>query len=466
MKDDRLWPSQQPTAPTTPTEGGAEPSAVPPSLPGKEIRPASNKRRLVGIAVTGGVLLVLAVVGAQIGQQYIITKAVGVGSSPAPLPSEGPTPPLAAHISYRDATNQDTKYATNSTGGWLTEIVDAPGDVGEHTSIAIDGSGFIHVSYFDVGNKDLKYATNTSGQWQAETVDSTGDVGLGTSLALDSSGKAHISYHLAAATKQIKYATNKNGAWELVKVAESATADTYSSIAVDSSATPHISFRDTKRGLNYALRQPNGSWQIANVDRTKEAGIRSSIDLDSSGKPHIAYSASVNRNRPNTVRYAKPIQAGRWAIEIVATGELSEFVALDLDSESFAHIGFHNKQQEDLMYATNRLGGFRQAVVDANGTVGEYLDIAVDPFHKAYFSYFDRGNKDLKFATNTAGAFQAEVVDAAGDVGTFTSIALFEAAADEPCDPYAEPDAYDGDPCGDEDPYEDDPYEDDPYGGE
>ena len=72
------------------------------------------------------------------------------------------------HISYYDSTNGDLKYATNrdvtpGTGNCQStnfdcEPVDSTGDVGWNTSIAIDSSDNVHISYRDTTNGDLKYA--------------------------------------------------------------------------------------------------------------------------------------------------------------------------------------------------------------------------------------------------------------------------------------------------------------------
>src|SRR3989304_3484256 len=89
-----------------------------------------------------------------------------------------------AHISYYNNTNDDLRYATNASGTWVTTTVDSSGDVGWHTSIALDTAGKAHISYLDYTNGDLKYATNASGTWITTTVDSRGDVGWDTSIAL------------------------------------------------------------------------------------------------------------------------------------------------------------------------------------------------------------------------------------------------------------------------------------------
>jgi len=46
----------------------------------------------------------------------------------------------------------------------------------------------IGISYYDVTNRDLKYASKSSGSWVTTTIDSTGEVGFYTSIVIDSKG--------------------------------------------------------------------------------------------------------------------------------------------------------------------------------------------------------------------------------------------------------------------------------------
>ena len=86
-------------------------------------------------------------------------------------------------------------------GGDVTNTVDSTGDVGQYTSLVLDGSGFPVISYYDVTNSSLKFAhcndaNCAGGNETINTVDNTAnDTGQYTSLALEASGFPVISYY-------------------------------------------------------------------------------------------------------------------------------------------------------------------------------------------------------------------------------------------------------------------------------
>ncbi|MCK4940751.1 T9SS type A sorting domain-containing protein [candidate division WOR-3 bacterium] len=55
----------------------------------------------------------------------------------------------------------DLKFATHTAGGWVSEDVDTAGNVGTHTSLAVDSEGYAHIAYRDADNELLKYAKST-----------------------------------------------------------------------------------------------------------------------------------------------------------------------------------------------------------------------------------------------------------------------------------------------------------------
>ena len=161
-----------------------------------------------------------------------------------------------AHIAYQDITNADLKVAAKVNGEWVTETVDARGDVGEHTSIALDAAGRTHVSYYDLQNGALKYASQQAdGSWKTTVVDATGDVGAYSSLELDAQGDAHISY-MDAQQQTLKYATAQDGIWMTETVDANGITGRNTSLALDRTGAPVIA---------YTARTGKGSFRVASA---------------------------------------------------------------------------------------------------------------------------------------------------------------------------------------------------------
>jgi hypothetical protein len=73
--------------------------------------------------------------------------------------------------------------------------VDSSGNVGQHTSLAIDVEDHPRVSYYDATAGALKYAYLGASGWMSETVPGEYD-----SLALDSTGRPSVSYYEGTST--------------------------------------------------------------------------------------------------------------------------------------------------------------------------------------------------------------------------------------------------------------------------
>jgi hypothetical protein len=87
---------------------------------------------------------------------------------------------------------------------WNKVTVDPAG--GALPSIAVDANGDLIVSHYDPTNDDLRFAAcdlsastngncDQAGDWSTETVDATGDVGYGTSIAVNANGEPIIAYY-------------------------------------------------------------------------------------------------------------------------------------------------------------------------------------------------------------------------------------------------------------------------------
>ncbi len=110
----------------------------------------------------------------------------------------------AIHITYSDSSNGDLKYARcivtcTTTSNWQTAQIDTEGEVGQSNQLVIAPER-LHVSYRDSRNRDLMYATCLltadcliSSNWTRHRIDAVGDVGSDTALAVQSNSTIHLS---------------------------------------------------------------------------------------------------------------------------------------------------------------------------------------------------------------------------------------------------------------------------------
>ena len=298
------------------------------------------------------------------------------------------------HIGYYDLLARKLKYATNASGVWVESFVPDAGDVGRYASLAVDGTGSVHISYYDLDNGDLKYATNASGAWVVAVVDGVGDVGSYTSLKIDGLGMIHISYY-DATRAALKHATNASGSW-LTDTVDGLPANVgwYSSLAVDGNNKLHISYYDvTDRNLKYATNV-SGAWEVSAPDAAGDVGKYSSLAVDGQGKLHIAYYDETG----GRLKYATNA-TGPWVIEIAdSTGFVGSFASLALDRAGKAHIGYQDAIGGALKYATNAAGSWATSIVDDDGDVGAYASLAVEGSGAVHISYYDAESGDLKYA--------------------------------------------------------------------
>ncbi|MBI4689198.1 MAG: hypothetical protein HY754_02855, partial [Nitrospirae bacterium] len=116
------------------------------------------------------------------------------------------------------------------------ETIDSTDTAGQYTSIATDSNKKIHISYYDATNDNLKYATNSSGSWVTSTIDSTDSVGEYTSIAIDSNNRVHISYY-DSTNSALKRATNADIPTGTISINSGATYTTSTSVTLTISAS-------------------------------------------------------------------------------------------------------------------------------------------------------------------------------------------------------------------------------------
>lgn len=237
------------------------------------------------------------------------------------------------HVSYYDPTDGDLKYAYKSATGsvWITDTIDASGDVGSHNSIALKDSDNAYqypvFAYYDATNQALKYALRfPSGTVSSTSVDSTNDVGQGNSIAVDSQNHIHISY-ADQTNGQTKHAEFDGSSWSYMTTSSFSYLGTATiwgtQIKIDSADDLHIvsSLTNSYGNVNRIYYQHKGGvWYAATIVRDLPHNLQApSFTLDSSGNPHILYCDTDNEE----MHFATSVHLGStatWHTHAIADG--------------------------------------------------------------------------------------------------------------------------------------------------
>ncbi|MEK7520389.1 MAG: hypothetical protein AAB581_04085 [Patescibacteria group bacterium] len=329
-------------------------------------------------------------------------------------------------------------FAFGTTVGSTLATVDASGDTGEYTSLALGSDGFGRISYMDNTNDDLRYARCTNANCTTSVltaVDTAGSVYEVTSLALDANDFAHISYYHDGNDDQ-KYAQCANAdctSSTLTLIETSGNVGDASAIKIGSDGFARIAyFQDDDGDVKYArCTNADCTTKAVNmVDATGYSGEHLSLALGSNGFARISYYDDTS----NELKFARCLDADCTTknITIVDTNnDVGKYNSLVLDGSNFGRISYFDETSDDLKFV--RCGNedctvvSTVTVVDSSGTIGHYTSITLGTDGFARISYYDSSNGDLKFARCTNADCTTKVlttVDNGSSVGKYTSLAL------------------------------------------
>jgi hypothetical protein len=211
-------------------------------------------------------------------------------------------------ISYYDKTSLNLKLVhcndANCAGANESIIkVETTGDVGDYSSLVLDGSGFPVISYFDRTNANLKLArcndvNCAGGDDSLSIVHETNFIGSYTSLVLDAAGFPVISYYEKdGGNLRIAHCNDLNctGGGENRQIIDSVgDVGQETMLRLDVNGYPVISYYDNTNDdlkLVYCndVNCEGANEHFETLDSTGDVGSRNSLVLDSLGYPVVAY---------------------------------------------------------------------------------------------------------------------------------------------------------------------------------
>lgn len=318
-----------------------------------------------------------------------------------------PTYPYAPHISYRDVTKDGLKHARLRGTNWFSETVDSPGGMWASLALAPTYPFSPGISYHDFDQRwDIRYACLNGTTWITKTIGRQRAGQNGTSLALEPTYPytPHISYYYpSGGDNHLDHAYLSgtawcSGTWVTEKVEDGQAA--WSSLALEATYPyiTHISYQDVANSSLKHAWLSGTDWLNETVDNTGDVGWNTSLALDSEGNPHISY---VD-NTSDTLKYAW-LSGSTWDSETVDSlgeeiGWATRATSLELDQTDAPYISYYDASNNDLKLAYFNGAAWFIQTVDSEGDVGQYSSLALDRDGCPHISYYDATNGDLKYA--------------------------------------------------------------------
>jgi len=328
------------------------------------------------------------------------------------------------------------------------QVIDALGDVGSFTSMAIGVDGNPVISYHDdSAHNALKVAhcddPICAGGETMSIVEQAAGIGSYTSLAIGTDGKPVISYYDAShgdlKVAHCNDAACAGGNETLSIVDSSGDVGSYSSIAIGTDGNPVISYYDaTNDDLRLArCNDPactGGNETLHTVDSAGDVGSDDSLAIGSDGNPVISYLDRTN----DAVKVAwcddPACGSGGNTRTPVDSGRVGQYTSIAIGADGYPVISYyHGDGNVDLKVVhcndQSCVGGDEAVSVVDSGDVGAFTSIAIGIDGNPIISYYSTANHALKLArcndSACAGSDEARsIVDPAPFTGGYSSIAV------------------------------------------
>lgn len=290
-------------------------------------------------------------------------------------------------VEYVDGFPTEGPISADPTGrrGGRTD----PGPtVGEYASMRRDSAGRLHIAYYDRTQRALKYALRAGPEgsgWQSYVVDANGDVGGFTSLALDFGGRPRIAYMVfegldemtGASYTALRYAQAIQATpagtenWLITEVERKPLVPRgeddfddlpngtglFASLVLTSTGSPIIAYYDRVEGdLRLAQENGSGAFRVRTLDGNNplaptDVGAHVSAALDANNLLALAYMDYSN----DDLIYLEPASGLREVVDNGVSPPDLRMVGADaallFDRTGAPTIAYQDATRLDLVYA-------------------------------------------------------------------------------------------------------------------
>ncbi len=341
----------------------------------------------------------------------------------------------SAQVRWVRETNKTVEFVPQSAliqstaGAWVTVTLQSTGNVGFHTSIAVDSNDLVHISYSDGNNLmyTRQYRLGNDIWWATDTV-AAADV-ESTSLALDENDRPYISYYDATDEDLCWVWSPTDGTWETGRRNTVSVDDGRFTSAAVHEGYMHIAYLNfTTKNVEYIKFVPGGAWPPTpeTVDGADGAYGDISLALRSDGYPRISY----YNDTTDQLMYAR-WTGSAWELDVLdgdVENKRGECNSLALDANNRARIAYFDATNRDLRHISYLLFGW-DVPVTVDDSLGQicYVSLALDGSASSHILYYD-GNVpgSLRYARRQGGAdWLIETVDGPGSsCGMHSALAL------------------------------------------
>ncbi|MGD0817064.1 MAG: hypothetical protein ABR986_01535 [Methanomassiliicoccales archaeon] len=309
---------------------------------------------------------------------------------------------LDMHIAYYDKANATLKYANNEGGVWTTYVVDPTIYSNGVVSIDLDSYNKVHIAYMSASSH-LMYVTSSGSKWALSTLEAVGDVGSQSVMAIDNAGNIHIAYidNTDIANPKLMYLTNANGGWQDEFVANHSISP---SIALSSNGKVYMSYQNnsvSQKTLRYSTND-NGAWVSYTVD-SGEIGLVNSIVAGKNGTLFIAYRDESSRN----LLIAEYANDSKISINTMDADHITgSNIGIVLDSNNKVFVVYST--DNGLKMVTNKEGTWLPSVIDPHAGAGLGLSMLIDSSNQIHVSYYDQGTNELVYRYYSGSIWSAK----------------------------------------------------------